>query len=207
MSGVDVPEYNAAIESSREDSIGVPVARPNHFAVSIAHSRENRQRIALRGVDSPWYFSSIPTRPRRCATADRASRTLDSGRNGSSRRLCEWSSNTAACAGPKSRVHSCFLTYFYRTIVASADQRRGTLTVKHDIGNASFVSVQHIQLSFSFLSLSHHERRSSRVPETDRMILRRYHSVSKTKPTGTEDVAVARLVSDACDCAVVTGKR
>lgn len=44
MSGVNVPEYNAAIESSCEDSVGVPVARPYHFAVSVSHSRENRQR-------------------------------------------------------------------------------------------------------------------------------------------------------------------
>lgn len=52
MSGVNVPEYNAAIESSCEDSVGVPVARPYHFAVSVSHSRENRQRIALRRIDS-----------------------------------------------------------------------------------------------------------------------------------------------------------
>lgn len=111
------------------------------------------------------------------------------------------------CAGPKSHVHSLLLSYFHRTVVAAANQRRGILTVEHDIRNASLVSMQHVQLSVSLSILSYHERRRSRVPETNRMILRCYRSVSKPETTGTEHVAIVRLVSDARDGAVVAGER
>ena len=100
----------------------------------------------------------------------------------------------------------CFeVPQLHRAVVTSADQDAWIALVKQQERHGSLVSVQHIQLLLITFTQPYHEGGCSRIPQTDRLVVRGYASNPPDTSTGPKHVDAGRVRGNAGDSSVMTG--